>query len=473
MSKQASTGAAEAPSWFRTFGLAVVVFVIVPVSVLVPVVFVPTEAARLDPLPAFYLPKFRLLAAFLAPLLAAALGAALLNRGRPRVPGLLPALAFLGVSALSTLFSGDAGRVLVGERFNGLISVAAGFLLFYVTARFMDSWGRVRAFLAAGVAAATLISVYGILQSFKLDSLPGLEIPRPMAGRVFSTLSGPGHLAAYLTLMVGATMALYLGAEKRWARMLCLVALALVGACWLYTYTRGAMLGAGVALPVVLWLAHRRLGSVRPLLLPLAVLAVAMLAAQLSNPQTSSLLSRFSDTSAVQAKQGEDPGSAGPTRDLLKDRPARERGEDSSLSARARILRDTVPVILERPLLGHGPDNFREPFADHMGEDLRPTLEGRQYVDAAHNELFQIAATTGILGLAAYAWLLVAYFRNAYRRGGWVLLALSGGVLAYVLQLQALFTTIAGGITFWAILGVSAAVMRLQDKASPGEVSEL
>ncbi len=125
------------------------------------------------------------------------------------------------------------------------------------------------------------------------------------------------------------------------------------------------------------------------------------------------------------------------------------------------MWRDTVPVITERPLLGHGPDNFAEPFERHEGEDLRAFF-GEQVVDKAHNEILQIAATTGLLGLAAYLWIFVSYFRHAYHSGGWPLLALSGGVLAYILQLQTAFTTIATGVTFWAILGVSVAIMRIQ-----------
>lgn len=86
-------------------------------------------------------------------------------------------------------------------------------------------------------------------------------------------------------------------------------------------------------------------------------------------------------------------------------------------------------------------------------------------VDKAHNEFLQVAATTGLLGLAAYIWVFVSYFRHSYRSGGWELLALSGGVLAYILQLQTAFTTIATGVTFWAILGVSVAVMRLRNNS--------
>ncbi len=133
-------------------------------------------------------------------------------------------------------------------------------------------------------------------------------------------------------------------------------------------------------------------------------------------------------------------------------------GGSVSVTARLLMWRDTAPMILEHPLLGHGPDNFAEPFERHEGEDLRFILldVGEDVmVDKAHNELLQVAATTGLLGLTAYLWIFASYFRNAYRRGGWPLIALSGGVLAYILQLQTAFSTIATGVTFWAVLGVS------------------
>ena len=50
------------------------------------------------------------------------------------------------------------------------------------------------------------------------------------------------------------------------------------------------------------------------------------------------------------------------------------------------------------------------------------------------------------------------------------MLALSGGVLAYILQLQTWVTTITTGVTFWAILGVSVAIMRIQSRE--GKIEE-
>ncbi|PLS86114.1 MAG: hypothetical protein CYG60_08950 [Actinobacteria bacterium] len=59
---------------------------------------------------------------------------------------------------------------------------------------------------------------------------------------------------------------------------------------------------------------------------------------------------------------------------------------------------------------------------------------------------------------------MVSFFLNAYRRTGGILAALSGAVLAYVIQLQTAFPSVATDVAFWGILGASVALMRLADR---------
>jgi putative inorganic carbon (HCO3(-)) transporter len=483
-------GTVERAPAVRTLGLWALAISVVPVVVLVPLAIDPFEVfapivtlTQLNPGRATAV-KFVVLMVLSLPLLVAVVGALLAGGRRRGVPVLAPALAFLGVSALSALLSAYPAHALVGDRLDGLLPLACGVLLFYAAARFLDSWARVRLFLAANVFTAILVSLYGILQKFGLDPAlilwPSLwpNVAGP-TGRVFSTIGNPLFLASYLTLMAGCALALYFLAEGRGERVLWLGALALVGACWLYTYSRGAALGTAVALPVLLWVAHRRLGGVAPLLPPLGVLAAAMLAAQLCASLYADATNQAADRAGgVEAPRVEAPALLAGARDanaaaagaaLVQEEneppvvgPAARR---LSASIRLLIWRDTVPVIFERPLLGHGPGTFALPFARHWGEDLQILLRksGTEYVDKAHNQLLQVAATTGLLGLAAYLWVFASYFLNVYRRGGWALLALSGGVLAYVLQIQTSISTIVDDVALWTILGASVAVMRLQD----------
>src|SRR5215217_2497380 len=414
----------------------------------------------------FWPPKLLLLLGLSALLLTVVLAATLSRARFRRVPMLLPAAAFLAISTLSTAFSEDVYLSLVGltAYYDGLLSVAAGVLLFYASARFLNSRAKVRSFLATGVASATIIAAYGISQRFGFDPLSGLAAAWPNYGsRVFSTIGNPIYLAAYLTLMMGGAAALYFEAILKWERVLWLSALAVIGACWFYTYTRGAVLGVGIALPVVLWFAHRRMGSTRPLLVPLGSLAAAVLTAALLGWYAGDRPSQPQDTPSQEV------GTLSPAPGVAS-RLAQT--QDANTVSRLLIWRDTVPIILERPLLGHGLDNFPEPFSRYEGEDLRAIVEAAQpvLVVKAHNELLQVLATTGALGLAAYMWIFFAYFRNVYRCGGWALMALSGGMLAYILQLQTIFTTLTTSVTFWAVLGVSAAVMRLPDRSGRGGV---
>jgi len=467
------------------------------IVVLVPVVLNP-DMIRINPGEVYYPTKFKVLAWLSAALLVVVLGSVILRRKPLVVPMLIPALAFLGVAALSTFFSENPMHSLFGDRDEGLISLASGILLFYAVARGLSSPVRVRVFLAAGVTAAVLISVYGISQNYGFDPISGWSIPwYTDIGRPFATIGNPITFASYLTLMAGAAAALCFEAGSRPERSPWLLALAVIGACWIYTDTRGAMLSVVAALPVVLWIAHRRMGTVRPLQVPLATLILAVIAAlmasavfgNLSLPPylTTPLIAYLILIGAILWLSDLRPGVVGPLLTALAvltvavaavavvvvasntgllDRTTVGREGGMSAQVRLNIWRDTVPMILERPLLGHGPDNFSEPFESHMGEELTSAITKSNgevaTVDRAHNDLLQVAATTGLLGLAAYVWILVSYFRNAYRSGGWPLLALSGGVLAYILQIQTSFPTASTSVAFWGILGASAAIMRLQ-----------
>ena len=445
--------------------------------------------------------------------LLAALGFAVQDRGPLRVPVLIPALAFLGVSALSTLLSEDPAHSLYGDRNDGLLSLAAGVLLFYAVAKCLNSPFRVRIFLAAGVAAAVLVSILGISQKYGFDPITGwvLDWYTEISNGPFSTIGNPIFLAAYLTLMIGAATALCFKAGSLVGRVPWLLALAVMGACWIYTDSRGTLLGVGVTLPVVLWLAHRKMGTTLPLLAPLGTLVGAMalaiaasaafgnltlsarilavLAAYVILVGTVLLLSHYRPRAvlpvlivlgvlaaamiAVVAS-----GTLGSMSNVTRG-TGDESGIDS-VEVRLYAWRDTVPMILDRPLLGHGPANFRAPFESYTSEELKAASTSRdlggyqvyQRLDKPHNDLLQVAATTGLLGLAAYLWVLVSYFRGAYRRGGWPMIALSGGVLAYILQLQTSFPDLNTNVAFWGLLGASAAVMRLHDLKQQGEDPE-
>lgn len=497
---------AQAARWSGLLSVLIAMAIIV----LVPVVMDPDGTSSSNSLDVYLPIKLGVLMWSAAALLAV-LGIAFLDKGPIRVPLVIPVLAFLGVSALSTLLSEDPAFSLYGGRNDGLLSLAGGVVLFYTAARSLDSPFRVRIFLAAGVTTAVLISIFGISQNYGFDPFTGWSFQwYTDFGRPFSSIGNPIFLVAYLTLMMGAATALCFEAGSWVGRVPWLLALAVMGVCWIYTDTRGAVLGVWVALPVVLWVARRKMGTTRSLLVPLATMVGAMALAivasaafgnlSLSTPILAVLaaypvlvgailwLSHYRPKvvlpvlislgvlAAAAMAVAVTSGALGDT--LLPKRGTQGEGgyDIDSVEVRLYAWRDTIPMILDRPLLGHGPDNFGKPFDSYMSEELRAastTDSGVfQPLDKAHNDFLQVAATTGLLGLAAYLWILIAYFRGAYRRGGWPLIALSGGMLAYLLQLQAAFPNLDTNVAFWGVLGASVAVMRLHDRESREEDPE-
>ncbi len=500
--------AGTAARWSGLLGVAAAaaILVLVPVSI-------DTDAVLSNPGVAYYTAELRVFLAISAVLLVAVTGMIVFDRRPLVVPVLVPVLALLAFSALSTLFSGNLAHSLYGDRGEGLLSVAAGVLLFYALARGLTSRTRLRLFLAAATTAAALISVYGIAENYGFELISGWGNP-PFADlhRSSATMGNPLTLAAYLTLMMGAATALWAGAATRLGRLAWLVALALIGACWIYAETRGALLGAGLALPIVLFAVRRRMGTVRPLVVPITVLVAAMAAAF-----ATAMVSGFTDLSLrlslilvsylvfvgvffwllergrarlalisvlVVLAAGISSVAAFSGTVTLSDigatRGEASEGGDLNLRTRLYIWRDTVAMAADRPLLGHGTDNLRESSRAYMSEELKNLVRDDEgdlpRLDRAHNHTLQLAATTGLLGLAAYLWVLVSYFRNAYRHGGWALAALSGAVLAYVLQLQTAFPSVATDVAFWGLLGVSVGIMRLDGwggEARPADSEDL
>jgi O-antigen ligase len=76
---------------------------------------------------------------------------------------------------------------------------------------------------------------------------------------------------------------------------------------------------------------------------------------------------------------------------------------------RVQYLTAGLRMIRDAPLLGHGPGGARRAYPRYRDADAPP---GTPHL---HNNVIQIAAERGLLGLAAWIWIWVAFFREAAR----------------------------------------------------------
>jgi len=113
-------------------------------------------------------------------------------------------------------------------------------------------------------------------------------------------------------------------------------------------------------------------------------------------------------------------------------------------------------MIRARPLLGHGVNTFMANYLDYwVGGERQPRY--------AHNCYLQVAAETGLVGLAAFLWLLwlqVRQMASAIRRRpsaeASLLLGLLAGLVAFLAQsaMDTNFYALRQAALFWTLAGV-------------------
>jgi O-antigen ligase len=292
-------------------------------------------------------------------------------RGAARWPLAAPVLAFSGATVLSALLSGHPLASLDAAR--GLLLTAA----LYVTADAVREPVAADRFLLGLTLAATVAAVVGLLQVGLCP--PGdapLVSPRWLyhrCDRAHGFFSIYMTLAGVLSLVLLATLPRLLppGAARRrlglpWLLML-----------WglIVTYTRGAWIGfAGGVLTVAATVRRGRWALIGGLLL--------LVAGALVSPYE--LRHRFLSMA--------DP-------------------EEAGVRERIYMWKSGFAMWRERPILGVGPGGVKRDYVRYAREEALKKRTGH-----VHNTPLQILVERGVLGLAAWLWLWIAFYAHAIRR---------------------------------------------------------
>lgn len=289
-----------------------------------------------------------------------------------------PLMAFWGVSVVAALLSRDPVTSLWELRDVALFAAPVVAYLAFRDPRARETGLRAFGF---GVLCAILLGLGGTWVAAQRGEFPGPYRPHGTLGH-YMTYAGALMLAVPVLLTVHRRLA---GA---WHRLLVLGALVVVG----LTMTRSAWIGSAVALAVyaaLRWVPGRRPGTMRgpsswaaygvPLLVAAVVMGFVLLS--LAGPQA--LYDRGKSIFSL-------------------DNPTNR----DRLAMAATGLR----VIKAHPLVGIGPG---------LMERVYPAWRVEWAVKAdnphLHNNALQIAAERGLLGLAAWLWLMAALAVGAWR----------------------------------------------------------
>ena len=269
-------------------------------------------------------------------------------------------------------------------------------LILYVFAYLMarNAKGIQRYFFQALTVTSVLVSIYAILQFYKIDPVPHRIYHMDWVGLAFSTMGNPNFLGSYLTLSLPVPLYLYFYKEKKAG----LAAYMIIFLALLATRTRGAWIGSFIGLLSFLFYHRQAYGfqkrEIRRVLTVIiasfAVLGFFMLTS--GDTFLTRFLSIFLDFSKIVRQ---------------------EEGAEMGGSYRVYLWGKSIELIRMKPLIGHGLDTMYLA----MNENFRPQIiyEFGRYMnwDKAHNEYLNIAVSSGIPSLIFY----LAFLRRTLKKG--------------------------------------------------------
>jgi putative inorganic carbon (HCO3(-)) transporter len=306
-----------------------------------------------------------------------------------------PLGAYLCVGALSVLVARD-----VGLYSRGLFLLVQMFLLYVYligTVRSAQDVRSVVTWLLCGLVLEGLIIVgLGLTrEGFHVAGLQGRvdasTDPWGDSARSGGTVGSPNNAAEYLELLLAPAVAVLASNLGRFRKTLAVVGLALGSAALVATSSRGGWIATALSMAIVCVALWRR-GRLSRVVLWLGALVVAI-----------ALI--FHDSIAARLT-GDDFGSA---------------------HARVPLMATAFRIIADNPVLGVGANNYTAALPDYT------SMHQDEFLYTVHNQYLLVWAETGLVGLAALLWFLMATIRrglDAWKLGDPLLAPLALGLTA-------------------------------------------
>jgi len=306
--------------------------------------------------------------------------------------------------------AGIYGALDVGNAIKVLSIFVMGASVYLVTSQMIRSPQEAHGVMWTVAFAVAITVLYTVIAGFG-GSVSDVQADE--GGGSYDRFGGifghPNLLGGFLALAIPSMVALA-ASERFWWRRLSgylLVIAAMAGL--VLTYSRGAWLGTGVGLLILLPVLKRGSWLILGPVLLLGPVVVGMATS------ADAVLSRVESIAAA--------------------------GSDPALTNRFEIWGVAFRLVAEHPLLGVGLGNFQAAYGKLMIPDLPLLTYPLEVPEHAHNLFLNLAVEVGLVGVSAFAWLLaVAFLRvrqikrfTDWRVGIWSM-GLAAGLVAILVQ---------------------------------------
>lgn len=350
-----------------------------------------------------------------------------------------PIIMFLSICGLSMLFSVSPRLSFWGMHgfyFEGFLSFLCYAMIYFIAVNYVTDKSRI---LKTLLIATVIVSVYALMQATGITFFVwrGTQ-PYP---RVWSTFGNPNFLGPYLIMVIPMYLIFLIKAETvktklRYSLFTLLSLLALI-----FTYSRAAWLGMAVGITVfTLMVDKKQLKANLFFIIGIIIFSTVLTSIYprlYLRPEERSTTMKPIVERAVSTVDLKEPG----------------------VTARLSAWETTIKMALKRPILGFGLDTLGVSFRRFMSKDYEKLAGRFSTAGYAHNEFLQYVATMGVVGLAAYLFLLFTFFGmliKASRKKEKNLLAsgLTAACVALLVNNQFGFSTIVPATLLWFFFGL-------------------
>ncbi|CAN5827987.1 hypothetical protein BH23ACT10_BH23ACT10_17600 [soil metagenome] len=298
-------------------------------------------------------------------------GRATATRWRPA----LPTLAYIAAVLLSVPFAEDVHRslfeiVLLGQ------AVLVCFYLIHAVRDRRDVMFVMACLMADLVLQGLLAAGAGVLG---VEAAVGPVEVQSLGGRIGGTLGHPNTLGMFLIMLLPAALAGYATLPTKGQRLLAAAAFGMGMVALVLTASRGAWTGAILSLAMFSIIGRRRGWLTARTITFMAASSLVVVA--LSLPEVIARLAEY-DNGAAQA--------------------------------RLPLMTLANRVIGQSPIVGVGINNFAVAMNDHLTVDL-----SNAWISTVHNKYLLVWGETGVIGLAAFLWVLVSALRTGFGGRHW------------------------------------------------------
>lgn len=280
---------------------------------------------------------------------------------RPRKTGIaMGLLAYFGVVLLSCFTGVDFNLSFWGdvERMLGFFHIVHFLVFYFIVITVFKDWKDWKLLFIFSIMLAGVVSYYGIV------------------GKAYSTIGNTAYVAGYMIFNMYFALILFFKEERKKMRWIYIAVLPLLFKAFLIASSAGATVGLGVSILVALFVygLFGKNEKIRKLTFRIGIVAVFIIILVFSN------------------------------RELIKDVPLLSEitVEKNTFQTRLISWRAAMKDMPNHLFLGTGFGNYAITFDKFFAPNFYDFTRSETYFDRAHNNIIEIASTTGLLGLVAY-----------------------------------------------------------------------